>query len=451
MVVLVLVVVSVAAAAAWSTGRLNHLVCGGPCGPEAVADPLALTRSDGLASTAQLEPAAGSVDADAVREAVSGALEDDDLGSRVGLSVMDPAAGEEVLRTGPATLVPASTTKVLTAAAALETIDPQQRFSTRVEREGQDVVLVGGGDPYLVTRRDDDSGYAARADLRTLAESTAEALAEAGVEQVRVGYDDSLFTGPAASSTWEDSYVPGQVVTPISALWTERGISNGVRTSEPARAAASTFATLLGRQGIDVDDDVDALDAPGTEPIAEAAGPTVAQAVESLLLSSNNEATEVIARHVAIARGEEASFEGGARAVADALREADVPLDGLELGDGSGLSRENRIDPTTLATIVSRAISGDAWPGVLSGLPVGAFSGSLAERFDGEASDGAGLVRAKTGTLTGVHSLAGYVTDARGVPLAFAVMVDDTRDLNALATQAALDDVAAALAACTCG
>lgn len=450
MVVLLLVLSGVGTAAAWSTGRLNTLVCGGPCGPEAVADPLALERSATVAPARPGEPVAGGLDPAAVAQAVDGPLGADALGGRVAISVVDPASGEEVLREGPDALVPASTTKVLTAAAALAALDPQRRFETTVERDGDRVVLVGGGDPYLAREPDEDDRVT-RADVRTLAERTAAALREAGVEQVSVAYDASLFTGPAGSEGWEDSYLPDQVVTPITALWIDRGIRDGVRSSDPAREAAGAFAQGLQDEGVAVRGEIEEVAAPGTGPIARVEGPTVAQAVEAFTASSSNEASEVVARHVAIAEGEPATFEGAARAIASALAAADVPTDDLTLDDGSGLACSNRIDPTTLTTVLARAITGSDWSPLLAGLPVGGFSGTLEDRFDDDTSGGAGLVRAKTGTLTGVHSLAGYVLDARGVPMAFAVMVDDTEGIGPLDSQRSIDRVAAALAGCTCG
>ena len=84
-----------------------------------------------------------------------------------------------------------------------------------------------------------------------------------------------------------------------------------------------------------------------------------------------------------------------------------------------------------------------------SDLPTANFSGTLGRRFS-KADAGQGIVHAKTGTLSGVHSLAGYVQDRNGVPIAFAVMADAAKDISDVAAEAALDQVAAALAACTC-
>jgi D-alanyl-D-alanine carboxypeptidase/D-alanyl-D-alanine-endopeptidase (penicillin-binding protein 4) len=98
---------------------------------------------------------------------------------------------------------------------------------------------------------------------------------------------------------------------------------------------------------------------------------------------------------------------------------------------------------------VATAAGSSRTDGLLSDLAVGGFTGTLTRRF-GKAEPGRGVVRGKSGTLNGVHSLAGYVTDRTGTPIAFAVMTDRAKGINPFVTQAALDRVAAALAECTC-
>jgi len=86
---------------------------------------------------------------------------------------------------------------------------------------------------------------------------------------------------------------------------------------------------------------------------------------------------------------------------------------------------------------------------VLSGLPIAAVSGTLAGRFSGSGEQGAtGMVRAKTGTLTGVSALAGTVVDSDGRLLVFAAMADQVKSTTT--ARAALDRIATALAACGC-
>jgi D-alanyl-D-alanine carboxypeptidase/D-alanyl-D-alanine-endopeptidase (penicillin-binding protein 4) len=207
---------------------------------------------------------------------------------------------------------------------------------------------------------------------------------------------------------------------------------------------------MLERRGIDVTDTPRESKAPSiAHTIAAVRGATVAQIVEAMIAQSDNEAAEVLLRQVAIASGRPGTFDGGVATVRDVLRRLDVDTTGLELFDGSGLSRRNRISPQTLAEVVAVSARQDGTNSLVSDLAVGGFNGTLARRF-GKAESGRGVVRGKSGTLTGVHSLAGFVTDRSGTPVVFAVMVDRTKSVNPFVTEAALDRVVAALADCRC-
>jgi serine-type D-Ala-D-Ala carboxypeptidase/endopeptidase (penicillin-binding protein 4) len=133
------------------------------------------------------------------------------------------------------------------------------------------------------------------------------------------------------------------------------------------------------------------------------------------------------------------------------LTKLKVPTAGLRLYDGSGLSREDLITPAALTGVLRAAAADPRLSGVLEGLPVAGFTGSLVERFEDPASvPGLGIVRAKTGTLTGVHSLAGTVTDLDGTVMTMVLMADRVTPARTLAARQALDDAAAALAGCHC-
>jgi D-alanyl-D-alanine carboxypeptidase/D-alanyl-D-alanine-endopeptidase (penicillin-binding protein 4) len=181
-------------------------------------------------------------------------------------------------------------------------------------------------------------------------------------------------------------------------------------------------------------------------------GAPLVEVVQHVLEVSDNEGAEVLARQVALAVGRPASFTGGADAVREVLRGLGVPLDGAELHDGSGLSRQDRLPVRTLLRVLALAADPDhpELSGVLEGLPVAGFSGSLAGRFLVGADPGLGFVRAKTGTLTGVSGLAGVTVGPDHAPLLFVVVADRFREPNTLFTRARLDQVAAALAACRC-
>ncbi len=178
-------------------------------------------------------------------------LKDPDLGKHVVAAVADLSSGDVVFQQGGSAR-PASTTKLLTAAAALHVLGPDHRFTTSVVLDGRGkqrrVVLVGGGDPFLASKpaAKDEPAYPERADLRTLARQTARALSEQGRTRVRLAYDDSLFTGPDVSPRWEPSYVTGRRHLPDPSSLGRRGPA-GVRVRPRARPLADGGDVL--RQG----------------------------------------------------------------------------------------------------------------------------------------------------------------------------------------------------------
>ncbi len=427
--------------------------------PAAVAPPEGLT----LAEPAPLAPVATTSDPSSplapgkVRRALAGALGDPDLGPHVLATVAQLDDGTPVFTRGAGVAMPASTMKLLTTTAALATLGPEHTFSTRVVTgTGNRIVLVGGGDPFLASRPAGDTAYPRRADVVTLARATARALRADGTRKVRLEYDASLFTGPRVDPRWPDDYLPDGVVAPITALWVDEGRpSSGLgRVADPPASAAAVFAAALGRSGIKVvgdprpgraDADAAALASVDSAPLSEI--------VEQVLTVSDNEGAEVLAHQVGIATGGRGSFAAGARGVTRTLAGLGVPLRGAEVHDGSGLSRDDRLDPDTLAGVLSLAASGDRpdLRAVVTGLPVAGFSGSLESRFADAAPEGRGRVRAKTGTLTGVSALAGVATDLDGNPMVFVLMADRVALEDTLDARDALDRLAAALGACHCG
>lgn len=405
-----------------------------------------------------------------VRERVARLLRDPSVRRHVGVAVAD-VDGEQVRWTnlGPALgrerFIPASTLKLFTALAALDVLGPQRRFTTSVvaTTRGQTprLVLVGGGDPLLARRRSStvpggsdglaESPYPLPATLQALAAATARALPD--VRRVRLSYDDSLFTGPAVNRTWEPSYVPG-VVSPISALWVDEGREPGSaqRSTDPARAAAEAFAKALARRGVAVRGPVTRRSGAGGSELARVRSAPLDQLVTHTLELSDNEAAEVLLRHVALAAGRPGSFAGGVAAVRALLTGLGVPMERVVLRDGSGLSRDNRVTLPAVLAVLGQAAGGDArLRAAETGLPVAAFSGSLAFRFDARgARVGRGVVAAKTGTLSGVQGLAGTMLDRDGTLLVFAALADKVPILQTLDARAQLDLVAARLAGCGC-
>jgi D-alanyl-D-alanine carboxypeptidase/D-alanyl-D-alanine-endopeptidase (penicillin-binding protein 4) len=408
------------------------------------------------------EPSGAAVSAADVRRRLVPLVRERRFGERIGIAVHDLTHDTSVLQIGDGAFMPASTVKLLTAAAALELLGPTHRFETTVTAGGRlsadarrppTLTLVGGGDPMLVARVSPDS-YPRPATLRSLVADTAQVLQDAGVRRVSVGYDASLFTGPAVSPAWESDYVP-DVTSPVSALSVDEGVDPDtlVRSTDPAALAVALFADGLRARGLRVTTVPDASPAPGRE-IASVQSPPLDQVVGHVLRLSDNEGAEMLMRHVGIAAGTGASFTGGAAGVRAAMRPLGVPWTEVRLLDGSGLSRGNRL-PLDALVAVLRLGADDDQPDlreVLGGLPVAGFDGTLVNRYFAEGtSDALGLVRAKTGTLTGTHALAGTLVDADGVLLGFVAVANGVKERHTLFARDQLDRIAAALAGCGCG
>ncbi|MFL6090619.1 MAG: D-alanyl-D-alanine carboxypeptidase/D-alanyl-D-alanine-endopeptidase [Aeromicrobium sp.] len=436
--------------ALWNGGAFNNLICGGDCGAAAIRKPDGLNLDPVDAAVAAPPDVASDLNASAIQSAVADALGSDKLGDHVGFAAVDPRTGEAVNSSGSGAFVPASTTKLLTVLTALAHLDPQQRFVTSVVRSGNQVILVGGGDPYLWSKPPKKPIFAVEADIRTLAKRTAAALGSSGVTSVHLDYNASRFVGPAINPAWEDSYIAERLVAPISALWVDEGYVHGVWSADPPKSAADAFKDKLEDAGIDVNGDPDSVTVPaGATAVADAKSATVARIAEQLISSSDNEAAEVLLRQAAIGAGHPGSFADGVATMQDVLRAKGIDTAGLEIHDGSGLSRHNRITPTTLAQVVAKASTDPRTASLVADLPTANFSGSMRRRFH-KADEAKGVVRAKTGTLTEVHSLAGYVIDRNGSPIVFAVMADHVKDVPDLDAEAAMDAVPAALVRCSC-
>jgi D-alanyl-D-alanine carboxypeptidase/D-alanyl-D-alanine-endopeptidase (penicillin-binding protein 4) len=393
-----------------------------------------------------------------VGTALAAILKDPSLGAHHGIYVYDASRGKPVFSVGAATpYTPASTLKLLTTVSALATLGPDHTFATRVVSAGTgSIVLVGGGDPLLTVKPSASDGFPARATLQTLAASTAKTLKAQGVTSVTLGYDASLFTGPAINTRWEAKYVPEGIAAPTSALWVNEGrVAPGMskRATSPALAAATSFQKLLTQYGIKASAATAAAAPAGATPLAQVKSPTLGQIVEYINLHSDNDGAETLLRHVGIATGNGGSYAGGVTGLRATLTKLGLDVSKATIYDGSGLARANKVPLDLLAGAVRVAVSKDhpELRHLLSGLPVAGFNGSLRERFTSAGTGtGTGLVRAKTGTLTGVHSLAGYARDRSGTLLVFAIASDSVPVPKTLDARAALDRATAALANCGC-
>lgn len=352
--------------------------------------------------------------------------------------------------------MPGSTGKLLTVSAALLTLDTTDRLYTKVVAgpSPDTVVLVGGGDPTLTALPvGENSVYPRPARVSALADDVREALPGRKITTVLV--DTSRYRGPTLAEGWAASDVPGGFVAPIVPLMLDGGradptLQDGPRVADPATAAGDALARELGATTV-----ASGIAAPNATLLGTVASAPIADLVEHLLETSDNVLAETLAREVAIARNGEPSFTGAAADVNAALAQAGFDTAGAHMVDGSGLSTSDRVPPRLLGSLLSAAAAPPQGPRdtdflrtVLTGLPVAGGDGTLDDRFGaGPSAAGRGVVRAKTGTLTGVTSLAGVVTDADGRLLVFALM---SNGRNPADVRPRLDAIAAVLSRCGC-
>ena len=430
----------------------------------APADPAQVAPPPGLDLPALKSPrpvAAGlsessAVDPVKVRRALAQYAAEKDLG-RHRIIAVGSLDGSVWFDNAGGPFTPASTMKLLTSAAALESLGPERTFATTVVdgSKARDIVLVGGGDPFLARKRASASTYPRPADIRTLARRTAASLRDEGRGRVRLRFDDSLFSGPSVNPHWPSTYIPEAVVPPITALWVDKGakVDAWGFESDPSSAAATAFAAELRRTGVTVVGEPKRVSAPddATE-LAAVQSPPVREIVDRVIAVSDNEGAEVLAHQVGLHELGEASFASGAKAVRAVLGRLGVPLAGTRIQDGSGLSRTDRLTTQAILGVLATSAKGNHpdLRTVITALPVAGFNGSLTNRLGDSDSAGPGRVRAKTGTLTGVHGLAGVTTDLDGNVFTFVFLADKVTDQFVLDARDTLDDLTAALAACHC-
>jgi len=413
--------------------------------------------------------------------------------------VRDGQSGTVLVDHGGSELrIPASTTKLLSAAAIGQVFEPDATLTTKVVQGASpgEIVLVAGGDSLLGPGKGDPEAVAGRAGLGDLADQVAEALGKAGTRSVTLAVDESYAPGPRLASTWGADFHPLGITGAVAMLGlsSQRAVPRKPGPADPVGATTRAFASLLEKRGVAVElgerrttagtpgsgtSSGSGSGGSGSGGSASAGAPTggtpstgsasvtgtpmpgarVLGSVESApirdqlalaLTESDNALTEILARQAAFTDGAGTGFAEVGRWVLQQVAALGVDTAGATLSDASGLSRENRVTANLLTDVLALGYDGThpVLRTALDGMPIGGLTGTLADRFDTKATDdAAGRARAKTGTLTGANALAGSVVDDDGRLLVYAVLVADAPTLDA---RAALDRFVAALAACGC-
>jgi len=391
--------------------------------------------------------------------------------SRRGLTVRDALTGEHLvdIRADKA-FAPASITKVLSAAAIMSVLAPEHTFTTTVV-SGQrptDIVLVAGGDQLVAPGRGDPTAVAGRAGLADLAKQTAAALKNNGVtEPVRLFLDTSYAEGSDLAPGWTDFWVTNGYAGRISmlALESDRALPGIPAPADPTMRVAKAFQEALEDQGISLSTTkISAATAPDERdkpkeseqpPLASVESAPLRDVLALALATSDNAMVEQLSRQASVAAGAGAKQKDVNAWVVDTMRDYyNLDIDGATLADTSGLSDGTRLPMRLVADVLAAGASG-AYPSlqsVLNGLPIAGYNGTMRDRFlVDSARPGLGVVRAKTGSLPSVTSLAGTVTTRDGRLLVFALTTNDVEGgPGPVEARAAIDILVAALADCGC-
>jgi D-alanyl-D-alanine carboxypeptidase/D-alanyl-D-alanine-endopeptidase (penicillin-binding protein 4) len=381
------------------------------------------------------------------------ALADPNLGDLTG-RITDAMTGTQLWARGPELpMQPASTNKVLTAAAALLTLDRDATLPTTVVADQRVapgvVVLKGGGDPTLSAAPPGEPTWyrnAARiSDLAAQVRST-------GMTVTAVKVDLSAYSGPTMAPGWDPMDIQGGDIAPIEPVMLDGGRTQPVtvdsrRSPTPALDAGRALAGALG---IDPAMVTVAPSSVRGQQIAVVQSPPLIERLRDMMNASDNVMAESIGREVADHLNRPQSFDGAAKAVLSQLAVAGIDTTGATLVDSSGLSVDDRLTAETLDEVVTAA-AGSGQPALrplVDLLPIAGGSGTLSNRYlDTESGRAAaGWLRAKTGSLTGTNALAGIVTDASGRVLTFALISNNAGPTG----RTAIDAVAATLRSCGC-
>jgi D-alanyl-D-alanine carboxypeptidase/D-alanyl-D-alanine-endopeptidase (penicillin-binding protein 4) len=294
-----------------------------------------------------------------------------------------------------------------------------------------DLVVVGDGDPAFGTARFARSHDQPVTKVKRLARD----VAMSGVKHVkgRVLADDSIFDRERRA---------GPYLSPLSGLSFNNGYEGGDYANAPELVAAQELKRALRQRGVKVGGKVGRANLSGATLASEALGsiasPPARVLIEETNVPSNNFFAEMLLKRVGAEGGKKGTRKRGARRV-EAFAERVAA--GTQAADGSGLSRKNHASPEQVGKLlVAMAEDDELGDPYRASLPIAGREGTLADRMNGTAAEGA--CAAKTGTISGVSALSGYC-DSGSHTVAFSLLMNSV-DVNA--ARNAQDSIAAAIA-----
>lgn len=350
---------------------------------------------------------------------------------------------------GTTPTTPASVQKLVTAVLAKRTLGSDFHFLTQIRQsENRTIWVVGGGDPTL-SRLPDNSYYADAPQLRNLVKGALSAMSIESGETLTVRIDDSRYSD---FSQWEPSWRERAwrlgYVAPVTSLQLDGdraspAIRLSPRSNDPSGRAASWILEEFQRQAPTAHF---VLGPPGhtpvaSRPLAEVRSAPLETLLGQMILDSDNSLAEALAREITIAIGEESidkAYRAGLSSQSLASSSGFI--------DGSGLSNLNQISADEIVSLLFEIAHSSELSGIFDSLPQGAKTGTLRGRFIEFRSTNGPEVRAKTGSLEGTVSLAGFAQKEEAIEVVFAVFIQVDKNADGLRNE--LDALIAEIARC---
>ena len=395
------------------------------------------TTSESASASGNPSPSSSPTSTDARTCSVNTLATDKLLGTFSGV-VVNPATNEVLFdRNSTIGVAPASTLKLFTAAAALQTLGPNYVVDTKVFSDPSNpgtIILVGGGDPTLsATAPGKQSVYANAPKLTDLATKVTLWAKANNVTINKIVLDSTLFAGGTQASKWDPSWPATELTlgyqSQVTALQVDGDRANpynetSPRSLTPVMNAGRKFKAALGStaSGATL---VEGANPNNAVQVAKVSSQTIDKWIKHMLLVSDNTEAEYLARLVAIKLGYDGSLGSIQLAIKKSLASTNIDLSQVVIKDGSGESPNNSIAPATETALLGFVLKGFGDFDVINqGLPISHESGSLASRFGGKNLDAAGKVRAKTGWIDHGYALSGIMQARDGTNLLFAFFAE---------------------------
>ncbi|MDE7438156.1 MAG: D-alanyl-D-alanine carboxypeptidase [Muribaculaceae bacterium] len=340
-------------------------------------------------------------------------------GGQSAFIVLDLNSGEVIASHNPAEpLVPASIMKSVTTAALLSHLDEDYRYETKIYTEGPvregvlegNLLVVGSGDPSLNSKYVDNNS--------DICQEIANALRAAGISQIKgkIVVDEEIWSGPSVPQSWMSGDLPHAYGTGSHGLNFEDNASGSRSVANPAAVFSTRLKSVLTRYGISVTNE--SLRQGDSKLLFTHTSVPLDEIMRSCMMRSDNQYAEALLRTYGVVVNGKGNTEKSARHEMEYWRKQKAPMSGVNIIDGSGLSRQNRVTANFMAHVLASKASN---PYYASFFPLAGQEGTLKSFLAGTPLDG--YVAMKTGSMRGIQCYAGYKLDDNYVPTHVIVVI----------------------------